>query len=248
MWFSFLIRAFAVLSLAVTLATTVAPAQETPQPAEKSQGISSVIPFAPAKLGRLPIEWLIGPYIPVQGDLIALTTAQREQVYVRQTFLTVSSYVARAVSSSLDQARGEPSGWGGGMVGYEKRYAARYGQFVIHNSVVAAGDAALGYEPRYDFCRCSGFWPRVRHAVSRNFVAYNRTEQELRPQIPTYSGAFVGAALYSSWLPAYRNPWKSGAYGVLSQAGVGSAENILREFALDILHKLGSKKSVKQIY
>jgi hypothetical protein len=88
-----------------------------------------------AKLRRLPIEWLIGPYIPVQGNLQPLTNSQREEVYFRHTFLTAGSYLARALSAGLDQARGEPYQWGGGMAGYGKRYAAKYGQFVIQNSL-----------------------------------------------------------------------------------------------------------------
>lgn len=199
-----------------------------------------------ARLGRLPIEWLIGPYIPVQATLHPLTNRQREQIYVRQTFLTVGSYVARAFSAGLDQARGEPSQWAGGMPGYGRRYAARYGQFVVQNSVVAGGNALLGYEPRYDFCRCTGFWARTIHAVSRNFVAYNRTERELRPQVPTYLGAFGAGMLYSSWLPGQHNIWQGGAFNVLSQAGIGSGYNFVSEFALDILHQFGIKKDVKR--
>jgi len=83
------------------------------------------VPSKTARLERLPIEWIIGPYIPVQGQLETLSNAQRGQIYVRQTFLTAGSYVARAFSAGLDQARGEPRDWGGGSVGYGKRYAAR---------------------------------------------------------------------------------------------------------------------------
>ena len=125
---------------------------------------------------------------------------------------------------------------------YGKRYAARYGEFVIQNTLASAGNAALGYEPRYDFCRCSGFWPRTRHAISRNFVAYNRTERELRPQVPLYAGAFVAGTLYGSWLPGKHNMWKSGALSTVSQAAIGSGYNFVSEFALDILHKFGMKK------
>ena len=203
-------------------------------------------PSGPAKLGRLPIEWIIGPYIPAQGKLEPLSNSHREQIYVRQTFLTAGSYVARAFSAGLDQARGEPHAWGGGFAGYGRRYAARYGQFVIQNSVFAGGNALLGLEPRYDFCRCEGFWPRTRHAISRNFVAYNRSERELRPQIPMYAGAFTAGLLYDTWLPALHNPWAGGAYSVLSQAGIGSGYNFVSEFALDILHAFGLKKNVRR--
>ncbi|MFZ3213770.1 MAG: hypothetical protein WA188_19870 [Terriglobales bacterium] len=194
------------------------------------------------KLKRLPIEWLIGPYIPVQGKLQPLTNEQRAEVYMRHTFLTFGSYLARAFSAGIDQARSEPYQWGGGMPGYGKRYVARYGEFVIQNSLASAGDAALGYEPRYDFCRCEGFWPRTRHAISRNFVAYNRSESKLRPQVPLYAGAFTAGILYGSWLPGRHNMWRSGAISMASQAGIGSGYNFVSEFALDILHKFGSKK------
>ncbi len=237
-------------SIVLILLISSAAAQETDQVShdkdqEKTRE-NEKNPSASARLGRRPIEWLIGPYIPVQEPLRPLTNGQRREIYLRQTFLTTGSYVARAFSSGLDQARGEPHEWGGGLPGYGRRYAARYGQFVVQNSLVAGGNALLGYEPRYDFCRCDGFWPRTLHAVSRNFVAYNRTERELRLQAPTYAGAFVAGMLYDSWLPAQHNIWKGGAYSLLSQAAIGSGYNFVSEFALDILHSLGIKKDVKR--
>ena len=202
-------------------------------------------PSTPERLGRLPIEWIIGPYIPVQGSLESLSNSQRAQIYFRQTFLTAGSYVARAFSAGIDQASGAPHEWGGGFAGYGRRYAARYGQFVVQNSVLSGGNALLGLEPRYDFCRCEGFWSRTRHAVSRNFVAYDRSERRLRPQIPTYTAAFAAGLLYNSWLPGQHNVWTGGAYNMLSQAGIGSGYNFVSEFSLDILHAFGLKKEVR---
>lgn len=219
---------------------TTARAEPTAKGEEQSKSSKST------KLARLPIERLIGPYIPVQGPLTPLTNAQRWQAYIRQTFLTVGPYTARAFSAGLDQARGQPYDWGGGMAGYGRRYAARYGQFVVQNSLVAGGYALLGYEPRYDFCRCDGFWPCTVHAISRNFVAYNRTELELRLQVPTYAGAFASGLLYSTWLPGQHNIWRGGALSMLSQAGIGSGYNFVSEFSLDILHAFGLKKDVRR--
>ena len=239
-------RCFTTLCMVIIVPTSLCVAQQTARvPGEKDRGSAAdaeKTESKTAKLRRLPIEWLIGPYIPVQEPLRPLTTGQREQIYLRQTFLTVGSYTARMFAAGIDQARGAPHDWGGGMAGYGRRYAARYGEFVVQNSFVAVGNGVLGYEPRYDFCRCRGFWPRTRHAISRGFVAYNRTEHELRPQIPTYVGAFGAGMLYSSWLPERHNVWKGGAYSVLSQAGIGSAYNVVSEFSLDILHEFGIKK------
>jgi hypothetical protein len=245
---------FALWTLVILL-TSLATAQQSGPPSDQKEDEKSKesvqdklkrlpgeLQSMQGKLTREPIEWLIGPYIPVQGKLQPLTNEQREEVYVRHTFFTAGSYLARAFSAGIDQARGEPYGWGGGMPGYGKRYVARYGEFVVQSTLSAAGDAALRYEPRYDFCRCTGFWPRTRHAISRNFVSYNRTESELRPQVPTYAAAFVAGTLYASWLPGHHDKWKSGGLSMVSQAGIGSGYNFVSEFALDILHKFGSKK------
>jgi len=215
-----------VVALCLGFSLLVLPAaaqQSNPSPDDKYPENPTKQENAPsrsARLGRLPIEWIIGPYIPVQEPLEPLSNKERGQIYVRQTFLTAGSYVARAFSAGIDQARGEPHDWGGGFAGYGRRYAARYGEFVVQNSIVSGGNALLGYEPRYDFCRCNGFWPRTRHAISRNFVAYNRTERELRPQIPTYTGAFAvgsGTRRVDGFLPTSCGaPRPSDIYSLIS--------------------------------
>jgi hypothetical protein len=237
----------AVLCVALNLLGSHAVAQDTPQKnASVDQAPDQTQPSRKSRLARLPIEWIIGPYIPVQASLQPLTNPERQQIYLRQTFLNVGSYLARGFSSGLDQARGEPHDWGAGAAGYGRRYAARYGEFVIQNSLVAGGNALLGYEPRYDFCRCDGFWHRTLHAVSRNFVAYDRTERNLRPQFPSLAGAYAAGMIYNAWLPENHSIWKGGAYSVLSQAAIGSGYNFVSEFSLDILHALGLKRNVRR--
>jgi len=196
---------------------------------------------------NLPAEWLIGPYIPSSAPLTPLTNAQREDVYFHQTFLTANAYLLRMFTAGIDQARGVPSQWGGGMAGYGPRFGNRYGQFVIANTLQSAGNAALGYESRYDLCRCRTFWRRTRHAVVRNFVTYNQTERELRPAIPLYAGSFGAGMMATAWLPGQRNVWKQGAYAALGQAGWGSAYNWASEFAIDILHKITKEKYPRRI-
>jgi len=74
-----------------------------------------------------------------------------------------------------DQINDSPPAWGSGFEGYARRVGSRQAQFVIQNSFVALGNGILGYEPRYDRCRCSGFWPRTAHVLKRNLVTYDRT-------------------------------------------------------------------------
>jgi len=194
------------------------------------------------KIRDLPAEWLIGPYIPSNRPLQPLSNQQRARVYFTQTFFSVQPYVARLFVAAIDQARGTPSQWGGGMSGYGQRFGSRYGSFVIANTVDSIGNAALGCENRYDFCRCKGFKKRSLHAIMRNFMTYNRTERELRPAIPLYAGSFGAGMISSTWLPGPRSAWKEGAYSALIQAGYGSAVNWASEFSLDILRKITNNR------
>jgi hypothetical protein len=194
------------------------------------------------QLRDIPAEWLIGPYVPSSRPLEPLNNEQRADVYFHQTFLTAGAYALRMFTAGIDQARGVPYQWGGGIEGYGRRFSSRYGQFMIANTFHSFGNAALGYETRYDLCRCVGFWPRTRHAIVRNFVTYNRTERELRPAVPLYAGSFGAGMISSVWFPRSHDLWRDGAYAALGQAGWGSAYNWFSEFAIDILHKITKQK------
>jgi len=144
--------------------------------------------------------------------------------------------------AGVDQLRETPLEWGDGWGAYGERFASREGQFITANSLAALGNAALRYEPRYDQCRCSGVGMRTRHAILRNFVTYNRSEQQLRPQWALFGGAFAGGVISASWKPHPRNALADGGYAVLGQAGWGALLNFFTEFAGDINRKLGAKR------
>jgi hypothetical protein len=249
-WSSLNLRILGI-ALALFLVAASAFGQDNPPAPDKPPTSPSDAPKSNApestldKIRNLPAERLIGPYIPIKGPLFPLTNQQRAEVYARQTFITAGPYIEKLFVAGIDQARGVPAQWGGGMAGYADRFGSRYGQFAISNTFHAIGNAALGYEPRYDLCRCTGFWPRTRHAVVMNFVNYNRTERELRPATPLYVGSFGAGMISSVWLPAHRNPWGQGGYAVLSQAAWGSAYNWVSEFSLDILRKISKNKYAK---
>src|SRR6266851_861309 len=185
--------------------------------------------------------WLTGVYVEKGQPLVPLTREARQQIYLRQTLTTPGAYVKRMFTAGIDQARGVPSRWDDGLGGYAERFASREGQFITANSLAALGNAKLQYEPRYDQCRCSGFWPRTRHALVRSFVTYNRTEQEMRPQWALYGGAFGGGLISTAWKPHPRNAFAEGGRAMLGQAGYGALLNFFTEFTRDINRKLGSK-------
>lgn len=191
---------------------------------------------------ELKVNWLYGAYVDKDVPLEPLSNHQRFQLFLRQSFLTPGVYLKTAFFSLTDQAQNHPQEWGDGFGGYAKRTASRYAQFVTQNALSGAGNALLGYEPRYDRCRCTGFWPRTRHAVIRNFVTYNRTEKELRPQLAMYAGAFGGGVIAGSWQPDNPALVTKGYQAVVTQAIFGVGANWLGEFAPDVKRALKGDK------
>ena len=218
--------------------------------AEKTKEVTLQAAAATKKVGELALVkardwesgWLTGVFVEQGQTMVPLTSAQRRELYLEQTLATPGAYMKRMFAAGIDQARGVPRQWQGGWGGYGERFASREGQFIAANSLAAWGNAKLKYEPRYDQCQCSGFWPRARHAIVRNFLTYNQSERELRPQWALYGGAFGGGLISTAWKPHPRNAFAEGGRAMLGQAGYGALLNFFIEFAGDINGKIGAKK------
>ena len=187
------------------------------------------------------VSWLYGPYVPKDVPLLPMTSQNRLRLYERQSFTTPGIYLKSGFIGLIEQANRTPQEWGGGVEGYGRRVASNYGQYLIQNSFSAGGNALLQYEPRYDRCQCAGLWPRTRHALLRNLLTYNQTEQEVRPQFALYGAAFASGMIASTWKPR-SEVWRQGSYGMLTQAGFGALSTWIGEFAPEINRRLRGKK------
>ena len=181
---------------------------------------------------QLRVSWLYGSFVPKEVPLECLNGHQRFKLYIRQTYTTWGIYLKTTISALSDSRSSD------GFAGVGKQLATRQEEYIIQNSVTSLGDGLLGWEPRYDRCHCSGFWPRTRHAILRDFVTYDRTEQNLRPQLFPYVGAFVGsftgAVSATAWGPGTVNSREKGYQAVITQIPVGMAIDWVGEFAPDI--------------
>jgi hypothetical protein len=190
----------------------------------------------------LPVNWLYGAYIPKDLPLTPLSGAERRELWLRQTLLTPGIYFKTMLFAVGDQIDDSPADWNSDVGAFGQRLASRHGQFTIQTSIAAAGNWALGYEPRYERCRCSGTWPRVRHALVRNFLTYDRTEHERRPQIAMYAGAWAAGLIASTWKPPADDLWQMGYQSVITQVVFGSMANLVGEFAVEIGRLLGRQE------
>ena len=162
-------------------------------------------------------------------------------IYLRQTLTTPEAYMKRMFGAGIDQARGVPYQWDDGWGGYAERFASREGQFIAANSLAAWGNAKLGYEVRYDQCKCSGLRRRTWHAFFRNLMTYDRSEEHLRPQWALYGGAFGGGMIATAWKPSPKNAFVNGGRAAVEQVGWGTLLNFVTEFSWEINRKQGVK-------
>jgi hypothetical protein len=161
---------------------------------------------------------------------------------LRQTYTTWGIYIKTTLFAVSDQSHNTYPEWGQSFSGFAKRWGTRQGQFIIQNSVSSLGNGLVGWEPRYDRCRCSGLWPRTRHAIVRNFVTYDRTEKSLRPQLFLYLGAFAGSVISTTWQPDTPRWHVKGYQAVITQVPVGMGINWLGEFAPEIVRVIRRSK------
>jgi hypothetical protein len=206
-------------SLSTTLAFTQNTLPENPEARKDNQ---------------LNVNWFYGSYVPKEVPLESLSAHRRFNLYIRQTYTTWGIYIKTTVFALRDQAHDSYPEWGDGFGGFGKRLGTRQAEFIVQNSVTSLGDGLLGWEPRYDRCRCGGFWPRTRHAIARNFVTYDRTEKSLRPQLLPYLGAFAGSVTATAWEPGNSNWQVQGYQAVVTQVPVGMGINWISEFAPEI--------------
>ena len=222
-----------MLSVALTLASSAAaqPRETAPTLAQDPAMPPATPTPTPAKSSdkEINVNWLYGAYIAKDVPLRSLNNHERVQLWFSQSVTTPGIYLKTALFAAHDQARNDPSAWGPHWAGFGKRFLSNQGQFVIQNSLSAIGNGLLGYEPRYDRCRCDGFWPRLRHATVRNFITYDRTETRRRLQIPLYLGAFGAGVIQGTWIPNH-DLLTTGARGVVTQVGFGILANSAGEF------------------
>ncbi len=191
---------------------------------------------------QLPVNWLYGAYIPKNAPLVALNGRERFKLYVRQTYTTPGIYIKTGFFAVHDQVRDTPAAWGDGFSGFAKRAGSNQATNIIQNSFTSVGQGMVGWEPRYDRCRCDGAWPRFRHAFIRNFITYNHTEQSIRPNIMPFAAAFGAGAISATWNPNNPTITVKGYQSVITQAWVGVIINGIGEFAPDIKKKISRHK------
>jgi hypothetical protein len=168
------------------------------------------------------------------------TQKQRFHRYVRWMF-SPYSVASMTFVSGLHQAERNPPDWQEGWAGFGERYASNLGTDMVNATARYGLAGALQEDTEYYRCECSGFWPRLRHAVFATFIARRGADGHAAFGVPELVAPYVGpiVSVYT-WYPHrydMEDAFRMGNNGVLSEAGT----NVAIEFLPSILHRRGRR-------
>jgi hypothetical protein len=139
--------------------------------------------------------------------------------------------VSAAAIGAIDHGRNEPPEWGQGGVGFGRRYGSILGVNAINQTTLMLISAASRQDPIYYRCDCSGFGPRLKHALASGFTARNRRGQRVfspAKLVAPFAGPMVSRTV---WYPDRYGPGDGARAGAMA-LGFALAWNVAREFVL----------------
>lgn len=162
------------------------------------------------------------------------THAQRHITYERPTEKTkLRNYLFDAygpypiagatIVAGINQADNTPPEWGGGAAAFGQRVGSNYGINAITTTTRYALSEALHQDTLYYRCQCTGFFPRLGHAVISTLAARHGNEGHYIFSVPALVAPYVGTMTAThTWYPGRYNAadaFRMGNYNLLALAG-----------------------------
>jgi hypothetical protein len=149
--------------------------------------------------------------------------------------------VGAAFVAGINQADNGVPDWGQGIKGYGRRWGSNYGIGAITTTTRYGMAEILREDTLYYRCECTGFFPRLGHALISTFTGRRGEDGHRVFSVPSLVAPYVGemVAVYS-WYPGRydaKDAFRQGNYSLLAYAG----GNVALEFFPSGPHSLLSK-------
>jgi hypothetical protein len=172
--------------------------------------------------------------VPPAASAVEITRRFYQNLF---TWQAVSATLPAAV---IEQLHGWPAEWGRTDVGFGKRAASLFGQFVIGNAIEDGVRAIHPQNTIYHRLGEGNFFKRFGHVAVRTVVAA-KPGGGYEPAYSRLANAYGSWAIATLWSPdEYRTPGSIAKWGT---AGVGAMaiSNLGREFWPDLTHLFHKK-------
>jgi len=203
---------------------------------------------APGCLAQEPAAAVAEAGAPAPGPSPAVVTADvTVQTHSLRTFLR-RLYSMRALTSTLpaavvEQAHNWPDEWGKDRLGFEKRIASLYGQYVIGVALEETIKALHYEDTRYRRLGQGNFLRRTGHVITDTVTA-RRQDGSRTPAWSLYAYAYGSWSIATLWSPReYRTAASIAEWGS-SGMGTFAVTNLAREYWPDIKRVFHHKKAI----
>jgi len=215
------------------------------------QGLPEEPKPAPAVIQPKPVpvpaaEEIEPPDAPHPGEkgFVPMTPRDRAHLFFKDFVFSPNTYVEGGISAVATFSLGEPEGWPRTTDGLFRRIGTQTTLLMMEEGGRQAADDALGLDPRYFRCRCTGLLPRTGYAIKMTFFTFN-DEGHLRPDVPRLAADYGSSMIVTRWYPGKYSPLDQGVRMGHTQVGIDVALNIFREFAPELKRTfhVGRKKT-----
>jgi hypothetical protein len=147
------------------------------------------------------------------------------------------------IVAGINQADNTPPEWGGGAAAFGQRVGSNYGINMITTTTRYALSEVLREDTLYYRCGCSGFFPRLGHALISTLAARHGDEGHYTFSVPDLVAPYTGTMVAThTWFPGrynYSDAFRMGNYNLLAQAGGNVALEFLYHGPHSFLSKVG---------
>ena len=158
-----------------------------------------------------------------------------------------SAGIAQAETASKAHNAGIPPDWGQGWDSYGARVGSNFGINLITQTARYSLAEAFREDTIYYRCECTGFPPRLKHALLSTITARRGEDGHRVLSFPAIAAPYAGTeAAALLWYPSRYNAadgFRAGNYNLLAQAGL----NLALEFIYGGPHTLFSHHHVSAV-
>jgi hypothetical protein len=185
---------------------------------------------------RIAVQQRIGGVIPnfystYDWNAPPMQAKQKFQLSVRSIFDPVS-FLAVAGVAGAEQYKNVFPGYGSGIEGYGKRYAAAFANHVSGTLLGRAVYPAIFHQdPRYFYKGKGSIRSRALYAISAAVIARG-DDGQWKPNYSRVLGNFSAAAISNLYYPASDRGGSLVIFNGLAGTGADAVSNLIREFVL----------------
>src|SRR4029077_19627791 len=166
---------------------------------------------------------------PASPTYVFPTSGQMARYWLKNAF-GPKAFAGAVFTASWNQwVTDSPSEWAKDATGWGQRYGASFLDNAINTTTLVWISRAMGQDPRYRRCDCSGLWPRTRHAITLAFTSYNRNGSLVFSPVKIvapFTGPMVSRNTIYPDRFGFSNAASGGGYYVAGSVGW----NLVREF------------------